>query len=112
MNNEICMKKAHKFTKTQQQGLQYFSEYIWWEKPEYMIANEPFRIIAQAMRYANEEVEFLKIFEYFDEEILKETLKKAQAGWLDNESWNFWHLILYKTSKNTPPPPKREIKWN
>ncbi len=33
--------------------LEYFAHYVWWEKKDEIIANNPLRIVASAMKDAN-----------------------------------------------------------
>ena len=86
--------------------LAYFAHFVWWEKKDEIIANNPLRIVASAMKDANSLNSFKKVCEFSDE-ILKETLKKAQAGWFDTKSWHFWHIRLYGVDCEIPPLPKR-----
>ena len=86
--------------------LEHFAPYVWWEKREDIINANPLRIIASAMKDANSKQSFKKLCE-FSTPLLKETLKKAQAGWFDGKSWNFWHIWLYGASVKIPPLPKR-----
>lgn len=86
--------------------LEYFAHYIWWEKKDEIIANNPLRIVASAMKDANSVESFKKVCEFSDE-VLKETLEKSQAGWIDAKSWHFWHIRLYGVDSAIPPLPKR-----
>lgn len=86
--------------------LEYFAHYVWWEKKDEIIANNPLRIVASAMKDANSLDSFKKVCEFSDD-LLKETLKQAQAGWIDAKSWHFWHIRLYGIDVKIPPLPKR-----
>ena len=86
--------------------LEYFASYVWWENKEEIITHNPLRIVASAMKDANDIESFLKTCE-FSQELLKETLKQAQAGWFDNKNWYFWHYRLYGYDIIVPPLPKR-----
>ena len=59
--------------------LVHFAHFVWWEKKDEIIANNPLRIVASAMKDANSLDSFKNVCEFSDE-ILKETLKKSQAG--------------------------------
>lgn len=86
--------------------LEYFAHYVWWEKKDEIITNNPLRVIASAMKDANNIDSFKKVCEFSDK-ILKETLKNAQAGWFDKKSWHFWHIRLYGINCKIPPLPRR-----
>ncbi len=88
--------------------LRYFTKYIWWQKADEIMLENPLRVVASAMRYANNVNDFLKLCE-IKEEILKEALKQAQAGWFDAKSWHFWHYRLYGADITVPPLPKRKF---
>ncbi len=92
------------------EDLEYFAKYIWWEKADYLIANDPYRIIAGAMRDANQIEPFIRLKKSFNKDVLRETLKRAQPGWLDAKSWSFWHYLLYGKNATIPPLPKRSIE--
>lgn len=58
------------------------------------------------MRDANDIASFSKVCQ-FSENLLKQALKQAQAGWFDAKSWHFWHIKLYGTHATIPPFPQR-----
>ena len=88
--------------------LEHFAHFVWWEKKDEIIARNPLRIVASAMRDANSVESFKKVCEFSDE-ILKETLKNAESGWIDAKSWHFWHIRLYGVDSAIPPLPKRKF---
>lgn len=88
--------------------LESFACYVWWESKDYIVNNDPLKIVASAMRYANDLSNFLKVCD-FSKEILKESLKQAKAGWFDAKSWYFWHYKLYGSEVIIPPLPKRDF---
>ena len=98
--------KAWWVSKNDRVLLEHFAHYVWWEKKDEIIANNPLRIVASAMRDANSVESFKKVCEFSDE-VLKETLKNAECGWLDAKSWHFWHIRLYGIGCEIPPLPKR-----
>ncbi len=100
------MEKSVKQTPNDKKLLEYFAHYVWWENKDEIIAENPLRIIASAMKDANDDKSFKKVCE-FSTPLLKETLKKAQAGWFDGKSWSFWHVWLYGANTKIPPIPKR-----
>ncbi|RDU53348.1 hypothetical protein CQA49_06790 [Helicobacter sp. MIT 00-7814] len=89
-----------------QEVLRHFACYVWWEKPDDIIRENPLRVIANAMRYANNTNEYVKLLEAGDD-TLKEALSQAQAGWFDKKSWHYWHYMLYGLDIKIPPLPKR-----
>ena len=97
-----------RFTDKDKELLKYFAHYVWWEDDEYIISNDPLKIVASAMRDANDIPSFLKLSE-FSQDVLKQSLKEAQAGWFDPKSWYFWHYRLYGNDTIVPPLPKREF---
>lgn len=88
--------------------LLYFAKYLWWENPKKIVKTDPYRVLASAMRYANEKSEMAKL-NGLDKNILIEVLHNAQPGWFDKKSWSYWHYILHVISidKDIPPLPKR-----
>lgn len=85
------------FTKREQKLLFHFARYVWWKEREDLIRNEPYRIIANAMRYANTREEYSKLFG-FRKKNLKKALKLAQSGWFDAKNWVFG-IIFYLDCK-------------
>lgn len=83
--------------------LKYLSKYIWFDK-SYTVKNNPKKVIAYAMRYADLD-DFWIIFSLGDD-TLKDVLKTANPGWFDEKNWIYWHTIL--EIKNIPTLPKRQ----
>ncbi|OCR95660.1 hypothetical protein CFT12S02847_07565 [Campylobacter fetus subsp. testudinum] len=86
--------------------LKFFSHYVWWEDQDKLIEENPLRIVASAMKDANDISSFLKVCK-FSNNTLKQTLLQAQPGWIDKKSWYFWHYRLYGINTTVPPFPKR-----
>lgn len=88
--------------------LAYLGKYIWWEDTETLINENPIRIIAAAMSLANDSKDYA-ILRSIPEYYLKQTIKKAQPGWIDKKSWHYWHHILdlTKSGETVPPLPQR-----
>lgn len=91
-----------------QKQLQLLSKYLWWEKFNFEDENQSYRILASAMCLANEDDD-MRILTSIDKKYLKNTIKKAQAGWFDKKSWSYWHYILgiIKPSDDVPLLPRR-----
>lgn len=98
--------KNQAFSKQEKLLLRHFAGYVWWKNVEELIAYEPYRIIANAMRYANAKEEYIKLLG-FKKANLKKALQKAQAGWFDKKSWVFWHIMLFGLRAEIPELPKR-----
>ena len=94
------------YSLTDKELLEDFAHYVWWEQKDEIIANNPLRIVASAMKEANDLQQFKKVCEFSDD-LLRKTLNNAQAGWFDNKSWHFWHIRLYGIDCVIPPLPKR-----
>ncbi len=86
-----------------EETIKYLGKYIWFDREE-TIRDNPYKIIAYAMCYADVD-DFPVIFS-LGNDILIDVLNKAQAGWFDKKSWNFWHILL-KKDEDIPTLPKR-----
>lgn len=91
-----------------QSTLEHFAHYVWWEDSNELMRSNPLRIIASAMRYANSPKEYALLCK-IDKGVLQEALKKAQAGWFDDKSWHYWHIMLYGENAIIPALPKRSF---
>jgi hypothetical protein len=76
-------------------------KYIWWKTPDEAVAM-PERVIAQVM----------DIGDYFDvqslasqvgDDVLREVLTHAEAGWFSERSWTYWHYRLGLSSVGHVP---------
>ncbi len=72
--------------------LKILSRYVWFGDKEELVKNEPFKVVAYAMRYADLDV--YPLLYSLGEENLRETLRVALPGWFDKKSWNFWCIVL------------------
>ena len=98
--------KKRAFSKKEKVLLRYFARYVWWKDVEEVILHEPYRVIANAMRYANAKEEYIELFG-FRKRNLKKALQRAQAGWFDKKNWIFWHTMLFGLHAKIPELPKR-----
>ena len=87
-----------------QKELEYLSRYIWWENPRELIESNPIRIVAAAMRYANDS-KSMSVLRSLPDHLLKKAITQAEPGWFDAKSWSYWHYILNITPINNPIPP-------
>ncbi len=90
-----------------QDKVKYLGKYIWFDREE-TIKDNPYKIIAYAMRYAD--VDDYPVLLSLGKDTLIDVLSKAQAGWFDKGSWNFWHNML--KIENIPDLPIRECLEN
>jgi len=78
------------------------AKYIWWKTPEEALRH-PARVIAQVMDLG----EFRDVAELsaaVGEDVLRQTLQQAQAGWFSPRSWHFWHYRLRLCGAGQVPP--------
>jgi hypothetical protein len=87
-----------------QKELEYLSQYVWWQDPKELIKSNPIRIIAAAMRYANDP-KSMSVLRSLPEHLLTKAISQAQPGWFDKKSWSYWHYILDIVSISSPVPP-------
>lgn len=86
--------------------IKYLAKYIWFDR-EHHIKNEPYKVIAYAMRYAD--LGDYPVLGSLGKDVLRDVLRNAKPGWFDNRNWNFWHLVL-GIKEDMKPLPKREFK--
>ncbi len=68
------------------------NKYIWWKTPDEAVAM-PLRVIAQVMNIGNyADVQLLASL--VGDEMLREVLRQAEAGWFNERSWAYWHYRL------------------
>ena len=83
--------------------------YFWWEP----IGSEPRsaeRIIAQAMSFAGFE-DIVRLQKDLGPDLLTEIMLKAEPGWIDERSWEFWRGRLMRATNCDIPvePPVRSF---
>jgi hypothetical protein len=75
--------------------------YFWWE-PVGSELRSPARIIAQAMSLAGFE-DVRRLEQTFGHDLLANTMLKAEPGWIDERSWEFWRGRLTRgTGRKIP----------
>lgn len=68
------------------------NKYIWWKTPDEAVAT-PKRVIAQVMNIGDyEDVQALA--KLVGDDVLRDVLAHAQAGWFNERSWAYWHFRL------------------
>ena len=87
----------------------FADKYIWWKTPD-DISIAPERVIAQVMNigdYADVRLLASKV----GDDVLREVLTHAEAGWFNERSWTFWHYFLDLAEVDQVPPlPVRRFK--
>lgn len=79
--------------------------YVWWKPVDEAVADRV-HLLCQLMQLGTaEDVAFAR--ELYGDDALRSALRAAPPGILDARSWNFWHLVLFKTAP--PPMPSRAL---
>ena len=67
-------------------------KYLWWNTPD-GTPHETVRVLAQVMELGtHEDAEALRA--EVGDEVLRDVLRHAQAGWVSAKSWHYWHYTL------------------
>jgi hypothetical protein len=83
-------------------------KYFWWE-PVGSTPRSDLRILAQAMNLASFE-DVLRLETALGPCHLTEAMLKAEPGWIDERSWDFWRgRLALATGKAIPDIPPRRI---
>jgi hypothetical protein len=86
----------------------FASKYIWWKTPEEAVVR-PERVIAQVMNigdYADVQALVAQV----GDEVLRDVLRRAEAGQFNERSWAYWHYRLgLSTVGQVPPLPVRKF---
>jgi len=77
-------------------------KYIWWKMPEEAVAM-PDRVIAQVMNIGDY-ADVQTLASQVGDEVLREVLKRAEAGQFNERSWAYWHYRLGLASVDQVPP--------
>jgi len=77
------------------------SKYFWWE-PVGSEPRSPARIIAQAMSLAGLE-EVRRLEQTLGHDLLAEMMLRAEPGWIDERSWEFWRGRLMRGAERKIP---------
>jgi len=77
-------------------------KYIWWKTPDEALAF-PERVIAQVMNLGVfEDVQALAL--QMGDDVLREVVQNAEAGWFNGRSWAYWHYRLGLAEVDRVPP--------
>jgi len=84
------------------------AKYIWWQTPEEAL-RRPERVVAQVMELGEfRDVEALAAL--VGDDMLRQVLQTAEAGWFGPRSWHYWHYRLRLCrAGGVPPLPQRII---
>lgn len=87
---------------------QLAKRYIWWETPAEAV-RYPMRVLAQVMNLGDYD-DIQRMVEVFGDEALRDVIRHAEIGWLDERSWAYWHYRLGMAEpEQVPPLPTRKI---
>lgn len=85
---------------------QYVRKYIWWQSPEEALQS-PHRVAAQVMSLGSFR-DMQNMAANFGDDLLRDVLLHAEAGWFTPRAWSYWHCRLYP-GRSIPPMPKRSF---
>ena len=74
--------------------------YIWWQSAAETLLR-PERLLCQLMQFGTDD-DVRTARTLLGDEAFRDALRSAPPGVLDDKSWNFWHLVLFRQ----PPPPQ------
>lgn len=78
------------------------ASYVWWESPAEAEAY-PERVLARVMRLGDFwDIE--KVASQVGDEMLRDVVTHAEAGWFDIRSWHYWHYRLGLADIGAVPP--------
>ncbi len=84
------------------QALKPFAKYIWWKTPDEAVAR-PHRLIAQVMEIGDYQ-DMLQLANIVGDDVLRDVLHRAEAGWFTDRSWHYWHYRLHLSAIDHVPP--------
>lgn len=70
----------------------FASRYIWWKTPEESVET-PSRVMAQVMNIGDYE-DVHNLYLLVGDDVLRDVLENAEAGWFNERSWCYWHVRL------------------
>lgn len=73
--------------------------YVWWKSAAETLLR-PERLLCQLMQFGTDDD--VRTAQLLGDDAFRDTLRSAPPGVLDDKSWNFWHLVLFRQ----PPPPQ------
>jgi hypothetical protein len=84
-------------------------KFFWWEPVGSQVRSDA-RILAQAMSLASFE-EIRRLEQMLGPDVLVETMLRAEPGWIDERSWEFWRgrLTLATGRKIPDVSPRRSF---
>jgi len=82
--------------------LELARKHVWWKTPSEAL-EFPSRVVAQVMDRGSFD-DINAIVGSYGEELLRETLRKAEAGQFTQRSWHYWHYRLGLAAPGQVPP--------
>jgi hypothetical protein len=79
--------------------------YVWWQTPEETTAR-PSHFLCHLMQLGTSD-DVRRARQTLGDEAFRDALSSAPPGVLDPQSWNYWHLVLFKAAP--PPQPARPL---
>lgn len=74
----------------------------------------PLRVVAQVMNIGDfDDMQSLRSL--VGEDVLRQTISNAEAGWFNARSWHYWHYVLgladkmFADARDIPPLPVRKF---
>ena len=87
----------------------FADKYIWWNTPDAFSA-APERVIAQVMNIGDY-ADVRLLASQVGDDVFREVLAQAEAGWFNDRSWTYWHYRLGLSDMDQVPPlPARIFK--
>jgi hypothetical protein len=86
----------------------FAQKYVWWKSPEEAI-RFPQRVAAQVMKLGTWD-DLVGMIEATGEDYLRDVLRHAEAGELDERSWHYRHYRLGMAEYGTNPVPPMPVR--
>lgn len=81
------------------------ARYVWWQSPDETLSRQDHFLCQVLQLGTTEDVRAARGL--LGDDSFRAALRAAPPGVLDARSWNYWHLILFRSPP--PPPPQRPI---
>ena len=84
------------------------ARYIWWKSPHEAM-HFPDRVAAQVMNIGDWK-DVVEMVEAVGEDYLRQVLRNAEAGQLNERSWHYWHYRLGLAEYGVRPVPPMPVR--
>lgn len=84
------------------------ARYVWWKSPEQAM-QFPDRVVAQVMNIGDWN-DLAEMIDSIGEDYLREVLRHAEAGQLNERSWHYWHYRLGLAQYGVLPVPPMPVR--